>query len=145
MHRVPVWLATLQLKNDPTDFSEITFIAFEHCIYSHACRNLDYYLINVHFAALFDGLRATSSSDSFFSRTCDKNFTLVIHAVYCVSVLLSRLIGIKVFPLNPYFCLKCLKHTMIDTLGCLIQGDQFLDFSSIPHTLLRPSLTPPVH
>ena len=86
---MPVWLATLQLKNDPTDFSENKFIAFEHCIYSNACRNLDYYLINVHFTIIFDGFRATSSSDSFFTVLVTRIYIGHSFCILCFSTIVK--------------------------------------------------------
>ena len=83
--------AVLQLENDPIDFRQIKFFAFEHWIYSHVCGKLDYYIINVHFTVISDCLRATNYSDSFLSWAQSKSFKLASHVAYCVPVLSSKI------------------------------------------------------
>ena len=58
-------------------------------------------MLNVHFTVIFDSLRATNYSDFFHSWAQNKSFKLASHVAYCVPVLPSKLIGTKVFALNP--------------------------------------------
>ena len=88
-------VAILQLENNLIDFRYIKFVAFEDWIYSHACLNLDYYLLNVYFPVIFDSLIATNYSDFFLSKTWTKDFTLASHVVYCVRAPSSKLIEMK--------------------------------------------------
>ena len=69
--------------------------------YSHACGKLDYYIINVHFAVIFDSLRATHYSESLLSWAQNKSFKLGSHVAYCVPMPSLKVIGTKAFVFNP--------------------------------------------
>ena len=99
------------------------FIASKHWAYSHACRNLDYELINIHLIVVFVTLGAKNYSQFFFSKArfhIGQSWCVLcsstIFKTDCIkkSLLLTHSFAQNVFP-------AVVKHRLEDFLGSLIQ------------------------
>ena len=90
----------------------IKFIAFDHWIYIQSLLWTWPFVNKCSFHSMFSfhSLRATSYSEYISLEGPKQEIYISQSVVYCVRVLLSKLIRIKVFVFNPYSCIKYLSY-----------------------------------